>query len=149
MRLINFSRIATVLLLITCSLQTWAADSIYNQDGLAIGGYDPVAYFTLGRPVWGRSNITHTWKNVTWQFDSEKHRDAFAANPEKYAPQYGGYCAYAAAKGSLAPTDARAWAIVDGKLYLNYSPAIQERWKSNMFGYISRADKKWPALENK
>jgi len=129
--------------------QAWAADPVYNQDGVAISGYDPVAYFTLGRPVWGNPDITVKLQGATWQFNSDKHRQLFKANPEKYAPQYGGYCAYAAAKGSIAPTDARAWAIVDGKLYLNYSPAIQERWKQNMRGYISRADAKWPRLQNR
>jgi len=138
---------ATLICLLLYTVQVFAQDGIYNQDGLAIGGYDPVAYFTEERPVWGRSDLTHDWQGVTWQFASKKHRDLFIENPEKYAPQYGGYCAYAAAKGSLAPTDARAWKIVNDKLYLNYSPAVQARWKQNMFGYISRADSNWRRLK--
>ena len=135
--------------LLVFSTQALAVDPVYNQDGLAIGGYDPVAYFTRGRAIWGNPDIAHNWQGARWQFDNDKHRELFKANPEKYAPQYGGYCAYAAAKGSIAPTDARAWSIVDGKLYLNYSPTVQDRWKQNMHGYISRADSKWPRIKNR
>jgi len=149
MRLTNFIRVIFFLAASAYSLQASAAGTIYNEDGLAIGGYDPVAYFKLGRAVWGRSDITAKWNNVTWQFDNKAHRDAFTANPEKYAPQYGGFCAYAAAKGSLAPTDANSWAIIDGKLYLNYSPSVQNRWKQNPHSYIDRANRKWPNIETR
>jgi len=143
------SRLKQLLLafsLFVVSLTCWAVEPVYNDSGLAISGYDPVAYFTEQRPVWGNSKFTHQWQNVTWQFDSETNKKLFIANPEKYAPQYGGYCAYAAAKGSVVPSDPKSWSINNGKLYLNYSPAIQQRWSNNINGYTTRADKKWPTL---
>jgi YHS domain-containing protein len=114
--------------------------------GVAVGGYDPVAYFTDHKPVPGKPYITSSWKGATWRFTSTEHRDAFEANPEKYAPQYGGYCAYAVAKGGTAKGDPKAWSIVDGKLYLNLSPAVQKLWEKDIPGYIKAADKNWPGV---
>ncbi len=124
------------------------APSIYTEDGIAIDGTDPVAYFTQGEPVAGDASITHEWMEATWQFSSEENRDLFAANPETYAPQYGGYCAYAVAKGSTATTIPEAWSIVDGKLYLNYSNRIQRRWENDIPGHIETADANWPNVLN-
>ena len=145
MRII-FKKFLLLLTLLTVSLTVWAVDPVYNDSGLAIGGYDAVAYFTEQRPVWGNSKHTHEWQGVKWQFDSEQNKNLFIANSEKYTPQYGGYCAYAAAKGTIVPSDPNSWSIVNNKLYLNYSPAIQQRWNSNVNGYTSRADAKWPKL---
>jgi YHS domain-containing protein len=117
-----------------------------NWRGLAIGGYDPVAYFTEGRPVEGTSDFTTEWKGATWRFASVAHRDAFVANPDKYAPQYGGYCAWAVAHDKTAAIDPEAWRIVDGKLYLNYSKDIQKQWEQDVPGYIGKADAIWPRL---
>ena len=114
--------------------------------GVAINGYDPVAYFTEKKPVAGKADITHDWKGVTWRFASAQNRDTFKANPEKYAPQYGGYCAYAVAKGSTAKSDPQAWTIVGDKLYLNYSKSVQSRWEKDIPGYIKAADKNWPGV---
>lgn len=125
-----------------------ASPEIYTGlvKGVAVGGYDPVAYFTDQKPVQGRGDILYEWKGVTWRFASEKNRDVFKANPEKYAPQYGGYCAYAVAKGATAKGDPQAWKIVDGKLYLNLSPSVQKLWDKDIPGYIKAANKNWPGV---
>lgn len=114
--------------------------------GVAIDGYDPVAYFTDGEPVEGKKGFSHAWNGATWRFASAEHRDLFAAEPERYAPQYGGYCAWAVARGKTAGIDPEAWKIVDGKLYLNYSKKIQRRWEQDIAGNIMAADESWPEL---
>ena len=115
-------------------------------EGVAINGYDPVAYFTENRPVEGSPDIVHEWKGVKWRFSSAENRDMFAADPEKFAPQYGGYCAYAVSYGSTATTDPSAFSIVDNKLYLNYSSGVKARWSKDIPGYISKADANWPRI---
>lgn len=114
--------------------------------GVAIDGYDPVAYFTESKPVEGSKDFSHEWQGATWRFASAEHRDLFAAEPEKYAPQYGGYCAWAVAQGKTADIDPEAWKIEDGKLYLNYSKKIQTRWEDAMTENIRAADENWPKL---
>jgi YHS domain-containing protein len=114
--------------------------------GVAVSGYDPVAYFTEHKPVPGKANIAYSWKGVTWRFANAQNRDAFRGNPERYAPQFGGYCAYAVAKGATAKGDPQAWTIVDDKLYLNLSPSVQKLWEKDIPGYIKAAEKKWPAV---
>ncbi|MCP5482653.1 MAG: YHS domain protein [Spirochaetales bacterium] len=114
--------------------------------GVAIDGYDPVAYFTMGRPVQGRSEFSLDWNGASWRFANSEHREMFRANPERYAPQYGGYCAFAVAHGQTAGIDPNAWAIVDGKLYLNYDADIQRQWVANQAEFIRLANQKWPAL---
>lgn len=114
--------------------------------GGAIGGYDPVAYFSEGRPVEGKRAFSLKWKGATWYFSSAKHRDMFQANPEKYAPQYGGYCAYAVSQGYTASIDPEAWSIVDGKLYLNYSQSVKKLWEKDVPGHIKQANKNWPKI---
>jgi YHS domain-containing protein len=115
----------------------------------AVGGYDPVAYFTEGKPVEGKRDITHTWKGVTWRFASEKNRDAFKADPAAYAPQYGGYCAWAVSQGYTAKGDPKHWKVVNGKLYLNYDARVQKDWERDASGNIVKADKNWPVVLNK
>ncbi|MBK1698566.1 YHS domain-containing protein [Rhodovibrio salinarum] len=119
----------------------------FAEDGIAIRGYDPVAYFDQGAPVKGSAEHSLTWQGVTWQFASAAHRQAFQDTPEKYAPAYGGYCAYAVAKDQLASIDPTAWRIVDGKLYLNYSASIQDTWEEDIPGYIKQAEINWPDLD--
>jgi YHS domain-containing protein len=116
--------------------------------GHAIKGYDPVAYFTEGAPREGVAEFSYDWMDTTWLFASAAHRDAFKADPEKYAPQFGGYCAYAVAKGNPAPADPKIWAIVDGKLYLNLSPGVQEMWDADRSQLIIAAREKWPGMES-
>jgi hypothetical protein len=113
---------------------------------LAVDGYDPVAYFTEGRPVEGSKQFVFEWQGATWRFASAAHRDLFAAEPAKYAPQYGGYCAWAVANNYTADADPEAWAIVDGKLYLNYDTKVQAKWRQDVAGNVAKADRNWPVL---
>lgn len=114
--------------------------------GVAVDGFDPVAYFTQNMPVPGDEAITTDYRGATWRFASQQNRDAFVADPERYAPQYGGYCAYAVASGYTAKADPQAWKIVDGKLYLNYSKGVQQRWVQDIPGNITKADANWPSV---
>ncbi len=119
---------------------------VYADRAGAIRGFDPVAYFTEARPVKGSDKFVHQWKGATWRFSSAENRDRFAAAPEEYAPQYGGYCAYAVAHNATASIDPQAWSLVDGKLYLNYSLKVRETWEKDVPGYVRKADANWPAV---
>ena len=127
-----------------------ASTKLYEKGGIAIGGADPVAYFTedlaAGEYVEGSADFTHEWNGAVWQFESAENRDAFAASPEQYAPEYGGFCAWAAAQNQIAATSPEAWSVVDGKLYLNANKNIQTRWEKDIPGFIAQADENWPAL---
>lgn len=125
-----------------------ATPEVFANGGQAIRGYDPVAYFTEGKPTRGSEAHTHMWNGAEWRFSSEANRAAFAANPEAYAPQYGGYCAWAVAEGYTASTVPEAWKIVDDKLYLNYSRGVQRRWERDIPGNIARGDANWPSVLN-
>jgi YHS domain-containing protein len=104
-------------LVMLSSLQLIAQKAeVFNTNGQAIRGYDAVAYFTEGKPVKGDEKFVYNWKNANWYFSSKQNLDSFKINPEKFAPQYGGYCAYGMSQGHKAPTDADAWTIVDDKL---------------------------------
>ena len=113
----------------------------------AIGGADPVAYFTEGRMVKGRDDITLTYLGAVWRFASAENRDRFKADPERYLPQYGGHCAWAAAHGKAAPGNPKFWRIVDGKLYLNFNAKTQKQWEQDIPGFIARADRHWRSPE--
>jgi YHS domain-containing protein len=128
-------------------LLVWAQKpGIYSDSAGAIRGYDPVAYFTHGTPVKGSAKHTLQWQGATWRFASAEHRDLFAKSPDKYAPQYGGYCAYGVAQNYAVSIDPAAWRIVDGKLYLNYSKGVQRDWDKDVPGYIRKADSNWPRV---
>ncbi|MGE0640590.1 MAG: YHS domain-containing (seleno)protein [Thermoanaerobaculia bacterium] len=114
--------------------------------GLAIDGYDPVAYFLDGRPVEGKKEFATSWQGATWRFASAEHRDLFTAAPEKYAPQYGGYCAWAVSQGYTAGIDPDAWTVRNGKLYLNYDLEVQKKWLADPDGLIVKGDANWPKL---
>jgi YHS domain-containing protein len=114
-----------------------------SESGVAIEGHDPVAYFTMNKPVPGDAAITATHDGAVYRFSSEKNRALFEADPAKYAPQYGGYCAYGAAKGYKAPVEVDKFSIVDGKLYLNYNGQVQSTWIKDTAGYIDKADAWW------
>lgn len=122
------------------------AQAVFAEGGLALRGYDPVAYFTEGAPRRGLEAYSTHWQGAEWRFASAAHRAAFVADPAAHAPQYGGYCAWAVAEGYLAPVDPEAWAIVDGRLYLNFNARIQRRWARDIPGFIARADANWPGL---
>ncbi len=116
---------------------------------IAIEGTDPVAYFTEAKATKGSSDFTHSLKGAKWRFKNKANRDAFAANPEKYAPQFGGYCSWAVSRGYTAPIDPEAWTIHKGKLYLNYSKGVRSEWAQDIPGNISKAEKNWPQVLNK
>ena len=117
-----------------------------GTDGVAIRGYDPVAYFTEGAPKEGKPGFSVEYKDATWQFASAANKALFEADPEKYVPAYGGYCAYGVAQGYLVKIEPDAWAIRDGRLYLNYDQSIQKSWSEKPAEYIAEADMKWPEL---
>lgn len=117
-----------------------------NSKGIAIKGYDTVAYFDQSQPVKGAAQFSYDWNGAKWLFSSAAHRDTFAKDPAKYAPQYGGYCAYGVSQGHAVEVDPTAWKIVDGKLYLNNSKAIQQEWFKDIPGHITEADQNWPTL---
>lgn len=123
-----------------------ATPAVYNNSGIAVDGSDVVAYFTQGAPVAGDAAITYDYLGVTWRFASSENRDLFAADPAAYAPQYGGYCAFAVSRNYTASTVPEAWSIVDGKLYLNFSTRIRRRWERDIPGNILAADANWPSV---
>jgi YHS domain-containing protein len=120
-----------------------------DRHGLALDGYDPVAYFTDGRAVRGDAAIARTHEGATYHFASTANRDAFAKDPARYLPQFGGFCAWAVSRGYTAPTDPEAWRVVDGKLYLNYSRSVQKMWEGDVPGNIRKGDANWPGLRVK
>lgn len=123
-----------------------AADEINIVDGAAVHGYDVVAYFTEGKPVRGNTAYTAKHEGATYRFNSAGNRDLFAKDPEKYAPEYGGYCAFGTAMGRNFDGDPNAWKIVDGKLYLNLNKDIQARWKTDIPGFIKGANGNWKVI---
>lgn len=123
-------------------------DPIYTakRSNLALQGYDTVAYFTVGEPTKGDAAYSTTYNGAEFRFASEENLNLFLGNPEQYAPQYGGYCAWAVAQGQTAKGDARRWAVVDNKLYLNYNKGIQKKWNKDRSGFITSADNNWPTV---
>ena len=119
-----------------------------DRSGVAINGYDPVAYFTQSKPVKGSSAFVFSWMNSTWWFASAEDRDEFSRNPTKYAPQYGGYCAYGVSQGHAVTIDPEAWAVIDGKLYLNYSKGVKKTWSEAIPKHLEEANRNWPGLHN-
>jgi YHS domain-containing protein len=141
--------IVVVLALITGFASLAQKSSTFIHSGKAIRGYDPVAYFTDGQPVMGADSLNLEWHNATWYFASRKNLELFRKNPEKYAPQYGGYCAYGLSNGYKAQTDPQAWTIENGKLYLNYNLNVRGEWNKNRKERIENADKNWPDVKDK
>ncbi len=127
-----------------------AKDPVFTStfSDLAIRGYDPVAYFTEARPVEGQGSFEYEWNGATWRFAKRENLESFKANPQAYAPRYGGYCAWAVSQGSTASTVPEAWRIVNGKLYLNYSKGVQARWERDIPGNIAKANQNWPKVLN-
>ena len=125
-----------------------ALDPVYTPffSNKAIKGYDTVAYFTEDKPVKGLKEFTTDYQGAQWYFSSQENLDLFIAEPEKYAPQYGGYCAYAVAKNTTASIKPELFTIEDGKLYLNYNNEINETWQNNRQEFIEQADANWPGL---
>ena len=121
------------------------AGEYFEKDGAALRGYDPVSYFVAGKPQLGASAHTFTYKGSTFRFASAQNRQLFVDNPEKYAPQFGGYCAFGVSNGGYkVSTQPEAFAVVHGKLYLNYNTEVQKLWQKDIPGHITTAEKKWP-----
>lgn len=155
----NISRrtwlIAAVLVVAVAGVATWqfgtqargkAEINTIDSPGVAIKGFDPVAYFTEGKPQKGSKDHSYQYKGAEWRFVSEANKAKFVADPTKYEPAYGGYCAYGVASGYLVKIEGDAWSIKDGKLYLNYDAGIQAKWSKDPKGYIEKADGRWPKL---
>ena len=122
------------------------AQKVNSEGGPAVRGTDVVAYFIDGKAVPGSPQFSHRWNGADWHFASAANRDAFAADPAKYAPQYGGYCAFAVSSNYVYDADPEIWKIVDGKLYLNYNRIARFRWEQDIPGRIKKADEYWPKL---
>ena len=120
--------------------------SYHSTNGIAIKGYDPVAYFSLQKATAGYKEFSYEWSGTRWLFSSQANLDAFKADPQKYAPQYGGFCAYGVSENHKSPTDPNAWTVTDGKLYLNYSLKVKELWSKDIPGRIQKANGFWPTL---
>lgn len=123
-----------------------ASSPVFSSAGIAINGTDPVAYFDVGAATPGREIFAADWTGVRWLFASAANRDLFAANPDRYAPAYGGYCAWAASRGYIADTVSEAWTIHEGRLFLNASLRIRRRWERDIPGNVARADMNWPGI---
>jgi YHS domain-containing protein len=130
---------------VACREKEGALEVYKTADG-AINGYDPVSY-NKEKPAKGSQDHSYQWKNATWYFASEENLSLFKADPEKYAPQFGGYCAYGMAEGHKAPTQPDAWTIVDNKLYFNYNKEVRTEWKKNNDEFIKKAEDNWPTVK--
>lgn len=142
----NLLRTAFAIFAIMLSSHAMADDPIETGtfNNKAIYGYDTVAYFTEDKAVKGKEDFKTTWRGAEWYFSSQEHMDLFVAEPIKYAPQYGGYCAYAMSDGRLVGVDEEAFTILDGKLYLNYSKSVMKEWRTNTGQFIQEADDWYP-----
>ena len=143
--------VVALLAFLLLSAPVAAKEPVYTGtfSNLAVSGYDPVAYFTDGKPVEGSAAFEHKWNGATWRFASAKNLEAFKADPQAYAPQYGGYCAWAVSQGYTASSDPNAWRIVGRKLYLNYNREVQQTWEKDAAGNIVKADGNWPKVLEK
>jgi len=151
MKILNLTKSAVAAAALMMSSFTFAADIDMNADtnDIAIKGYDTVSYFTDGKPVEGSAKYSATYKNAIYQFSSAKNRDLFKANPGKYAPQYGGFCAMGVALEKKLDTDPHAYYIVDNKLYLNLNKAVQKKWLTDTATYIDTAEDNWPQIKGR
>ena len=127
----------------------FASDQIYTAffSNKALSGYDPVAYFKENKPVKGDKRFSYKYKGARWFFSSQENLDLFKSDGDQYAPQYGGYCAWAVGSNkAFASGDPKQWSIIDGKLYLNYNREIQDKWLLGVNGFIEQGDKNWPEM---
>jgi hypothetical protein len=126
-----------------------SAQSYFAKDGIAINGYDAVAYFKSNAAMEGKKQFAYVWQNVTWQFTDQSNLDAFKLNPEKYAPQFGGYCAYGVSQNHKSPTEPGTFTVIDNKLYLNYNMQVRDMWRKDTDGLIKKATGNWSTLKDK
>ena len=137
-----------LLVTLVVAFPALAKEPVFATGEGAIRGYDPVAYFSEGKRVKGSPEFSHEWNGAQWLFSSADNREVFRQEPERYAPQYGGYCAYAVANGYTATTEPEAWTIVDDRLYLNYSLGVRKKWAKDIPGNIKKANNNWPGVLN-
>ena len=123
-----------------------AEPEVFSEGGIAIRGADPVAYFTEGAPVQGSADHPLMWRGTTWHFASAANMETFMGDPDAYAPQYGGYCAYALSRGYVATSVPEAWTIHEDRLYLNFSLPVRDLWLQDVPGHIAQGDANWPAV---
>ena len=124
------------------------ASKFFHSGGVALKGYDPVAFFTLKQAHLGKATIALNWEGLEWRFVNESHRDQFAAEPEKYLPQYGGFCAFGASEGYKASVKPTAFTIHNGRLYFNFAHYIKKRWLETKERRIEQADLNWEAIQS-
>ncbi|MEM9494578.1 MAG: YHS domain-containing (seleno)protein [Pseudomonadota bacterium] len=148
MRRLGFAIAATFAAFSSIVGAAFAADPVYTGrfSNVAVDGYDVVSYFSEGEPVKGDAEFETTYNGAEWRFTSAANRDAFIADPESYAPQYGGYCAWAVSQGYTAKGSPQHWRVVDDKLYLNYNAKVQRDWLADIPGFIALADANWPSV---
>ncbi len=145
MKKIVFSIVITFFAISSINAQ---AGEVFTSSGKAIKGFDVVAFYKDGRPSKGSDSLSWQWKEATWLFSSQANLDSFKVSPERYAPQYGGYCAYGTAEGHKAPTETDTWTIINGKLYFNYNKKVKEMWSKKQGELIKQADQQWPSVKN-
>ena len=142
-------KLITTLLISILSFSAWAGFNTETDDNdVILAGHDAVAYHTMGKAVVGKAQFTATHDNAVYRFSSATNRDLFRANPQKYAPAYGGYCAYGMTFGKKFAIDGKAFEIVNGKLYVNKNLSVYETWKEDVPGNIKKADRQWPKVEH-
>jgi len=141
--------VVAIALISFCSVVSAQKSPVYAPGGIALDGYDAVAFFTQGKPVKGSSTYSTSWNGAKWQFADKADLESFQKTPEKYAPQYGGYCAYGASQGHKATVEIDTWSIVGNKLYLNYNQKVKSTWVKDEAGYIESANKNWPQIKDK
>jgi YHS domain-containing protein len=126
--------------------QTRPVEELNLQHGVALKGYDPVAYFAEGTAANGNAGNSYRWRGATWLFSTPEHREAFMADPAHYAPEFGGYCAFAVSRGTTADADPHQWTIVDGKLYVNNNAFAKKLWDQDRPANIVAGDANWPLI---
>ena len=145
----NLCAFSFLLMAVGCSERSAGQVSeVYAPGNKAINGYDPVAFFTDSMPVKGADSYSYKWNGADWLFSSAENLNKFKADPAKYAPQYGGYCAYGTSQGHKAPTKPETWTIVNGKLYFNYNENVKKMWTADRDALIEKADANWPAVKS-
>jgi YHS domain-containing protein len=144
----KMKKLMPLLLLITILSPAFGqSGEVFTTEEGAIHGYDPVAYFNQGKAVKGKKEFSYLWNGAQWFFSSKQNMETFKSKPEKYAPQYGGYCAYGTSEGHKAPTEADAFTVVGDKLYFNYNKEVRTDWAKNQKDLIKKADKNWPSVK--
>lgn len=145
----HVSRTLVTMMFLSTALYAAELVNVSGTSKIAVGGYDPVAFFTDSRPMHGSSSFTSTYQGATYFFASEEHKTLFDGNPGHYVPQFGGFCAYGVARGALFPVDISTWQIRQGKLYLNLNPEVLKKFNADLAGNIAMAETNWPGLVEK